>query len=195
MTANINKPGLAQWHEIQPATLSVPVGGITNVYYELRLANAPENFVLRLFDAQNATLITERNGNGFIQLTSGKSLLLAVSAGANGSQIGSYQISFSIPVIIREIKSNSSDYSLIWQGPTNALFTIEGASRLNMANPFEPIKENIRGTNLLHREVVPFKSDLAHYYRIKSVTIDCNPHKIIEIYWSSVIMASSLQSV
>ena len=158
----------AQWYEIQPANPPEPVGGIRDISYQLSLSGAPTNFLLRLYQADGVTPVAERMGNGPLDLVSGAApLLLCIQPASSGAQTGSYQIDFSVPLLVREIAMGETNVSLVWQGPTGTTFSVEAATDLASTNAFAPLLENINGTNLLERQTIPIAdSPPNHYFRI-----------------------------
>jgi len=56
--------------------------------------------------------------------------------------------------------------SLLWQGDSNVLFTIESADRLNIVNAFVPSVTNIPSNGTLNSYVYPPGPDAKQYYRI-----------------------------
>lgn len=156
MAGAIANAGFAQWHELWPVPPAEPVGGVSDVQYELVLSGAPENFLLRLYEADGATLVAHQKGNGVIGIPSGDSpLILSIQPDTDGVQTGAYVIAFDIPVRLRSFLDDGSGLALIWQGPTGSLYAIESASYLAPHGDFEPVHTNIPGINLLQRELLP----------------------------------------
>ncbi len=157
----------AQWYEIQPANPPAPVGGVSDIFYQLSLFHAPTNFLLRLYQADGVTPVAERMGNGPLDLVSGAApLLLCIQPASSGAQTGSYQIGFSVPLLVREIAMGETNVSLVWQGPTGTTYTVEAATDLAATNAFAPLLENIGASNLLERQAIPIADALNRYFRI-----------------------------
>ena len=169
ITASNGQSGSPLWYQIQPANPPAGVGGVSNIYYQVTLCAAPDTFLLRLYDSADATCVAERRGNGPLQVSSGQSpLLLTVLPGPEGTQTGTCELAFSVPLAIRQISLTPPAAALVWQGPTNLLLTIEAASRLGADSTFQPLMGNIHSTTILQRETVPLDFTTNHFYRIKA---------------------------
>ncbi len=163
----IDTERFADWHEIQPASPPAPVGDVDDIFYQLTLSGAPANFLLRLFEADGVTPVAERTGNGPIDLVSGAApLVLSIQPGSDGLQTGTYQIDFSVPLILRELIRDGDQYAMAWQGPTGAAVTVEAAPFLAPHDTFVPLIENLAATNLLLRETFPAGPDPERFFRI-----------------------------
>ena len=140
---------------------------MSDIFYQLSLFHAPTNFLLRLYQADGVTPVAERMGNGPLDLVSGAApLLLCIQPASSGAQTGSYQIDFSVPLLVREIAMGETNVSLVWQGPTGTTYTVEAATDLAATNAFAPLLENIGASNLLERQAIPIADALNRYFRI-----------------------------
>lgn len=158
----------SQWYQIQPASPSLGLEGLTNLFYQVKLDGAPADFRLRLYDSATGSPVAERTGNGGLLVGSGASpLLLNVVAEAQGSSTGAYNLSFTLPLLIRDLRPSLSAVTLLWQGPTNGLLTIEATSRLGSTNAFEPVLGHIPATNLLQRQSIPGDPTTNRFYRLR----------------------------
>ena len=167
VTGTIATERFANWYEILPANPPAPVGSVTDVFYQLTLSGAPSNFLLRVFEADGATPVAERTGNGTLDLVSGNSpLLLSIQPASSGVQTGSYQIDFSIPLLVREIAMGETHASLVWQGPTGTTYAVEASTNLAPSNTFAPLLDNVEGTNALERQAIPIADAPTRYFRI-----------------------------
>lgn len=157
----------SQWYEIQPAAPPTPVGGVSDVFYQLSLSGAPENFLLRVYEADGVTPVDECTGNATLDLVSGAApLVLSIQPGSDGPQTGAYQIDFSIPLVVRELVREGNTYSMTWQGPTGAVVSVEAAPFLAPNGTFVPLVENLAASNLLLQETFPAGPDPERFFRI-----------------------------
>ncbi len=159
----------AQWYEIQPANPPSPVGGVSDIQYQLTLSGAPANFLLRVFEADGATPVAERTGNGPLDLVSGPApLLLCVQPASSGEQTGAYQIDFSIPLLVRDITMGTSDIGIVWQGPTGTPVVVESASLLALTNTFV-VRTNLPPDTAspLRQHAFPADGSSPHFFRIR----------------------------
>ena len=167
VTNAITTEHLAQWYEIQPAPPPSSVGTVSNIHYQVILAGAPTNFLLRVFEPDTVTLVAERMGNGILDLDSADTpLLLRIQPGSSGEQTGSYQMTFSIPLLIRELTLTPTHAELIWQGITEEMVTIETATDLTQENPFVPAAADLVFTNLLMRQWIDLDAS-NRFFRIR----------------------------
>lgn len=165
----IERAGFSRWYEIQPASPPEPVGGISNVEYTLTLSGAPANFLLRLTEADGVTPVAERTGNGTLDLVSGPNpLLLSIQPGSEGLQTGDFEITFNIPLLVRELVLSSTNATLVWQGPTGTLVSVEAAPFLALTNTFSPALENIPTPSPLLQQTLPLPSDSTGFFRISA---------------------------
>ncbi|NCD34875.1 MAG: hypothetical protein EOL87_15845 [Spartobacteria bacterium] len=166
VTGVVEHAGFSQTYAVAPVELS-PVGSFSNVFYEMTLTDAPENFLLRLYEADGVTLRAQRQGNGTLEWNaSGSPLLLTVQPNVTGAQTGTYTLGFTVPVILLDISMDETNTSLIWQGPTGHTYTVESTSVLGTNDAFSPLIEGLSGTNLLQKQVLPKASDPTRFYRI-----------------------------
>ena len=152
----IEQAGFTQWHKVRPLPAAEPVNGLSDVHYEISLAGAPETFHLRLYAADQTTLVAGQQGNSVLAIPSGDSpLLIAIQPDPGGVQTGAYTIAFNIPVLLRAFKPDATGLALTWQGPTGSLYDIEAAAALEPHDEFDPILTGLPGTNLLQQQLLP----------------------------------------
>jgi len=174
LTGSIARAGFSEWYEINPAAPAAPVGGVSNVFYELALSGAPSNFLLRLHGDGNV-LLDELRGNGGLTVASGRGpLTLEVQPDVDGVQTGSFHVAFNIPLLVREMRKAGNASEIVWQGASNSTFGIESAERLTTADAFVPSITNIAATGLLGLHNQPASPDGALFYRLRDASAPAN---------------------
>jgi para-nitrobenzyl esterase len=164
----VEQAGSSQTYAIAPVDLS-PVDAFSNVFYEITLTDAPDNFLLRLYEADGVTLRVQRQGNGTLEWNaSGSPLLMRVQPDVSGVQTGTYTLGFTVPLILLDISVDETNTALVWQGPTGRTYTVESASVLGTNDAFRSLIEGISATNLLQRQVLPAAAYPTRFYRIST---------------------------
>jgi CubicO group peptidase (beta-lactamase class C family) len=144
-----------------------PVGSVTDVVYEATLSGAPSNFVLRIYDETGTRIEDEYTGNGTVALWgTGGTRYLYVQPLPDGVQTGEYVITFECPVLLRDLTMDNSALSMVWQGDTNATFSVESAERLDVPHPFVPCITNIPAPGPLNSLTNRPGPDDGKYYRV-----------------------------
>ncbi len=167
IAGNIEREGFARWYAIEPVNPAAPQGGISNVIYKLDLSAVPPHFLLRVYEADGATPIASRRGGGTLELESREHpLLLNIQPDTDGDQTGSFEVTFDIPLMIRDFTVNPETIAITWQGHTGTPYAIEAASNLLHEAAFEPVGEPINMPDILHRETLPNNSEPVIFFRI-----------------------------
>jgi len=168
LTGNVSPAGIAQWCAIQPNVPYAPVGGISNVYYEVTLSGAPTNFLMRVYNSTDASLLAERKGNGALEVSSAaSSLYLSILPDADGVQTGPYHLAFSLPLLIRSIHLHDGCPVLIWQGVAEQPVDVESAEHLTEPDAFLPVVTNLPAPDVLNSYTNPPALDPRRYFRLQ----------------------------
>lgn len=93
-------------------------------------------------------------------------MLLRIQPDTQGAQTGTYEISFNVPLLIREIDM-TGEGAIVWQGPAGASYTLEAATDLREEDAFTLLEEDITTTDLLHRQSLPDSPEPMQFFRIK----------------------------
>ncbi|HOW96573.1 MAG TPA: serine hydrolase [Kiritimatiellia bacterium] len=159
----------ADWYAIQPAGPPAPVGGVDDIQYQLTLSDAPNTFLLRVYEADGVTPVAERTGNGTLDFSSGNTpLLLNLQPGSDGPPTGAYQIDFSVPLLVRALAVHSSTVDMVWQGPANTPVTVEAAAHLDATNTFA-VRTNLPpDASLLRQQILSPDSASLQFFRLSS---------------------------
>ena len=168
VTGSIATAGFAQWHEIMPANPVTPVGGISNVFYEITLSGAPDNFILTLYGADRVVPRASRRGNGVLEVASdGSPNYLVIQPAAQGVQTGGYSLAFSVPLRIRAISAAAGTLRLTWQAAPGIPCVIETATGLGATNTFSPLSNDIPAGGVLKQQVLTPDGAPSRFYRIR----------------------------
>lgn len=73
---------------------------------------------------------------------------------------------FASDLRVRDIRLSLDGVKLVWEGPTDSVYTIESAEYLAPYNTFAPLVENIPATGILTTNTFPLGPDLCRYFRV-----------------------------
>ncbi|NCC51358.1 MAG: hypothetical protein EOM20_09095 [Spartobacteria bacterium] len=166
VTGTIDQVGFAQWYKVETAVPEA-VNGVSNLYYEITGSDMPSNFLIRLYGDDAITLLDQRTGGGALSFDADRTpLYLSIQPDITGPQTGDYQLAFSYPLLLRKISATPNGIALVWQGNTNAAFTLETAERLDVTNAFVPAITNIAPVGPLNIMTNQAGPDGYKFYRI-----------------------------
>ncbi|MBU1910235.1 MAG: beta-lactamase family protein [Verrucomicrobia bacterium] len=136
VTSAVTTAHWSAWHAIQPA---VEAGGLL---YELRLENAPSNFLLRLFQSDSGTLLVTAGVGETLRFTAPQSPLYPhVQPMLCGAQTGAFELVYNYPLLVRRVRaSDTGDVVVTWQGLSNTEYRLCAADALDGEASFQPVQ-------------------------------------------------------
>ena len=140
---------------------------MSNILGQLRIAQLPDPFLVRIYGAADGSRIAQHRGPGTLDfLADGTPFVLAIQPATFGEQTGDYEIEFSIPLLVRKLESAPPNLDLVWQGPTGAAVAIEAATHLAPTNTFAPIAQDISSPGPLRQHFITLPADATGFFRI-----------------------------
>jgi len=141
---------------------------MSNVFYEITLSGAPDNFVLTLYGPDRVTPVATRRGTGLLEIAAdGRPHYLLIQPAAQGVQTGDYTLAFSVPLRIRAISAASGNLLLTWQAAPGGPCVIETTTGLGGTNRFNPLPIDLPAGDILQQQPLVPDSAPARFYRIR----------------------------